>query len=55
MLARRVRMLFLDARAALKIAPKVASVLAAELGKDKTWEQAQIADFNRLARGYILN
>ena len=54
-LARRVRMLFLDARAALKIAPKVASVLAAELGKDKTWEQAQIADFNRLARGYILN
>ena len=30
-LARRVRTSFLDARAALKIAPKVASVLAAEL------------------------
>ena len=54
-LARRVRMLFLDARAALKIAPKVASVLATELGKDEAWEQEQIADFNRLARGYILN
>jgi len=54
-LARRVRILFLDARAALKVAPKVASVLAMELGKDKTWEQEQVADFNQLARGYILN
>jgi glycerol-3-phosphate dehydrogenase len=29
--------------------------LATELGKDEAWEQEQIADFNRLARGYILN
>ena len=54
-LARRVRILFLDARSALKVAPKVASVLAAELGKDKDWEKQQVADFTQLARGYILN
>ena len=33
-LARRVRMLFIDAREALAVAPKVAHVMAAELGAD---------------------
>ncbi|MFZ2287481.1 MAG: glycerol-3-phosphate dehydrogenase/oxidase, partial [Bacteroidales bacterium] len=35
-LARRVRVLYLDARASVAMAPKVASVLAAELGRDKS-------------------
>lgn len=54
-LARRVRILFLDARSALKAAPKVAAVLAAELGKDEIWKQQQLAEFSQLASGYILN
>ena len=54
-LARRVRMLFLDARAAMEAAPKVAEILARELGRDKNWENAQIQEFKNLASGYILN
>jgi glycerol-3-phosphate dehydrogenase len=37
-LARRVRILYLDARAAKEIAPKVAHIMAQELGKDEVWE-----------------
>ncbi len=52
-LARRVRLLFLDARAAIKIAPKVASIMAKELSKDKDWENNQILEFTELAKRYI--
>lgn len=54
-LARRVRALFLDARSAVKMAPRVASVLASELGKDEAWAQHQVVEFSRLAMGYMLN
>lgn len=54
-LARRVRMLFLDARAAIETAPRVASIMAEELNKDKKWEENQIDKFTQLARNYILN
>jgi glycerol-3-phosphate dehydrogenase len=53
-LARRVRLLFLDARAAMRIAPRVASIMAGELGRDKVWEEEQTAEFNVLAKNYIL-
>lgn len=53
-LARRVRALFIDARVAIDMAPKVAALMAKELGKDKTWENDQIEIFTRLANGYIL-
>ena len=48
-------MLFLDARAAMEAAPKVAEILERELGRDKNWENAQIQEFKNLASGYILN
>lgn len=54
-LARRVRALFLDARAAIRMAPKVASIMAAELNKDAAWEQEQVDDFVKLAEGYLLS
>lgn len=54
-LARRVRALFLDARAAKEMAPKVAHIMATEMGKDKAWEDDQVQTFDRLADGYILN
>ena len=52
-LARRTRALLLNARAAIEAAPAVARLLAAELGRDAAWEQAQIAAFTALARGYV--
>lgn len=53
-LARRIRALFLDARIAKEMAPKVAHLMAIEMGKDETWEKEQIDSFLELADGYIL-
>lgn len=53
-LARRTRALLLDARASLEAAPAVAALLATELGKDAAWQTAQVADYQALARGYLL-
>lgn len=53
-LARRVRVLYLDARASIAMAPRVASVLAAELGRDKSWEQEQVKEYTGMAKAYIL-
>jgi glycerol-3-phosphate dehydrogenase len=53
-LARRTRLLLLDARAAIESAPSVAGMLATELGRDGNWEQDQVQAFERVARGYIL-
>ena len=52
-LARRVRMLFVDAREAMAAAPKVAAVIARELGRDKAWEEEQVKNFTELAKSYI--
>jgi len=54
-LARRTRELFLDARASIAQAPKVAAVLSAELGKDVNWENGQVEAFRRLASTYFPN
>ena len=51
-LARRVRILFVDARRAVQAAPRVAQLLAAELGYDEAWERAQVEQFNSLAEHY---
>jgi glycerol-3-phosphate dehydrogenase len=51
-LARRTRALLLDARAAAECAPKVAAILAEELGHDAAWAAAQAAAFRALAAGY---
>lgn len=53
-LARRVRALFVDAGAAIRMAPKVASVMAKELGKATEWETEQVAIFTALANEYML-
>jgi len=53
-LARRTRLLFLNARAALEQAPAVARVLAQELGRDEAWQQAQLSAFRETARCYML-
>ena len=53
-LARRTRSLLLDARASIDAAPKVAEIMARELGHDATWVAKQVADYDALARGYLL-
>ncbi len=53
-LARRTRALFLDARASIEIAPRVAAILRDELKRDASWEREQVASFITLARHYAL-
>jgi glycerol-3-phosphate dehydrogenase len=53
-LARRIRALFLDARAAMEMAPATAELMAPELGWDGTTQAKQVADFRNLASSYIL-
>ena len=52
-LARRTRALFLDARAAIEAAPRVADVLARELGRGEAWKARVLEDFYEVARGYV--
>jgi len=54
-LARRTRALLLDARASAECAPAVAGLLARELGRDRTWEAAQVADYRALAERALLS
>ncbi|WP_119078732.1 glycerol-3-phosphate dehydrogenase/oxidase [Chitinophaga alhagiae] len=53
-LARRTRALFLDAEEAVRIAPQVADIMAAELGKDEQWKTQQVRSFEALAKTYRL-
>jgi len=53
-LSRRVRLLYIDARAAVEAAPKVAEVMAREFGYDQKWIDLQIASFNSIADNYII-
>jgi len=52
-LARRIRLLFLDVKGSLEAAPVVAELLARELGRDSAWIEKQIRDFNRVAAHYF--
>jgi glycerol-3-phosphate dehydrogenase len=51
-LARRTRALFLDAGAAVEMAPRVAELMARELGRDEEWRRREVGAFERLAEGY---
>ena len=53
-LARRTRCQLLDARESLEMAPKVAEIMAKELGKDIHWQKSQIADYQKVTSNYIL-
>jgi glycerol-3-phosphate dehydrogenase len=53
-LARRLRALLLDARAAIDIAPTVAELIAQELNCDEYWKQKQIENFVQIANQYLL-
>jgi len=55
MLARRTRALFLNARAALEIAPVVADLMASELGWDEDARTKQLNAFREVASNYVLH
>ncbi|MBB4035009.1 glycerol-3-phosphate dehydrogenase [Dysgonomonas hofstadii] len=53
-LARRFRVLFLDARAAIDMAPLVAKIMAGEMNRDEEWRNSQVSEFVGLAQNYLL-
>lgn len=53
LLSRRLRALPLNARAAMRMAPRAAELMAAELGREDAWVNSQIRAFTKLAQGYL--
>lgn len=54
-LARRTRVLFLNAKAAVAMAPKVLEIMADELVKDDAWVKDQLSSFEQAAKNYQIN
>ena len=54
-LARRTRMLFLDAAASMEAAPFVAELMAAILQHDQSWIKQQMDDYRMVAKNYLPN
>lgn len=52
-LARRLRILFLDAKAAMQAAPRVAELMRMELNYDEDWKSNQLMVFNKVAANYL--
>jgi glycerol-3-phosphate dehydrogenase len=53
-LSRRIRMLILDAQAALDSARKVVELMAVELKKKPEWIEKELSDFQRTAEKYLI-
>jgi glycerol-3-phosphate dehydrogenase len=53
-LARRLRALFLNARAAMEMAPRVAELLAREFGRDENWTAEQVRIFGETGKKYLV-
>jgi len=51
-LSRRLRALFLNAKAAIEMAPAVARLVAAELGLGADWIEAEVSSFQTFAKKY---
>ncbi len=54
-LSRRTRALLLGARASINCAPRVAALMAKELGRDEGWERQAVLDYQKVARGYLIS
>ena len=54
-LARRTRLLFLDAKAAIEASPFVAKIMADELKKDDVWIDEQVEKFKKVAITYTID
>lgn len=54
-LSRRTRALLLGARASIECAPRVARLMATELGRDEIWQRQAVEDYRKVARNYVLS
>ncbi len=54
-LARRIRLLFLDAKAAIEAAVVVADMFVILTGNTAQWKQEQLKEFTELAKGYLID
>lgn len=54
-LARRLRILFLNVQAALEIAPMVAKIMAGEMNYSEKWITEQLQKFEELAKNFTIN
>jgi glycerol-3-phosphate dehydrogenase len=53
-LARRVRLQYIDAREALRVAPRVAQIMAAEMQKDTAWIDRQLQDYSKIIKNFTM-
>ncbi|ESQ79503.1 glycerol-3-phosphate dehydrogenase/oxidase [Asticcacaulis sp. YBE204] len=53
-LSRRLRALLLDAKASMDAAPRVAELMAAELGRDVQWQATQVTAYRELGARYLV-
>lgn len=53
-LSRRIRMLILDAQAAIDSAPKIAELMAKEMNKDEVWIENELTEFGKTAEKYLI-
>lgn len=53
-LARRTRLLLIDAKASIEAAPTVAKIMAKELGYKSKWRKNQVSQYTKLAKNYLL-
>lgn len=53
-LSRRRRSLILDAKRCIQMGPRVAEIMAEELGKSLNWQNQQVAHFNKIAENYVV-
>lgn len=51
-LSRRTRLLLLNQKEALRVAPIVAEIMAKELGKDEDWQKKEIENFKKISEIY---
>ena len=54
-LARRVRLQYIDAREALRVAPRVVRVMASEMQRDKAWIDRQLRDYGEILKNFTIS
>ncbi len=54
-LARRIRVLIMDAEESIRIAPAIASIMAREFSYDKSWEKDQVEQYSQIAKQYMIS
>jgi glycerol-3-phosphate dehydrogenase len=53
-LARRIRLLYFNAKVAIQVAPEVARIMSKEMNKNADWTIKEINNFTTLASQYIV-